>query len=60
MTELCIRFEYVKPCYGKVVVPNVAAGHIWNGEYVKALTQQGHDLYIRALGPLHLEFMVSE
>ena len=28
MAELCIRFEYVKPCYGKVVVPNVAAGHI--------------------------------
>ena len=45
----------MKPCFGKLVVPNVTADHQWTGQRVKVITPQGHDLYIRSLQPLRLE-----
>ena len=49
------RFEFMKPCFGKLVVPNVTADHQWTGQRVKVIPPQGHDLYIRLLQPLRLE-----
>lgn len=45
----------MKPCFGKLVIPNVPAGHRWTGEKVKVITPQGYDLYIRSLLPLNFK-----
>lgn len=42
------RFEYVKPCFGQLIVPAVPDGNAWTGDRVKSLTAQGMDLYIRS------------
>ena len=54
---LYIRFEFVKPCFGRVVVPKTPVGHKWTGDRVKALTPQGQDLYIRALCNLNVNMV---
>ena len=45
----------MKPCFGKLVISNVPAGHRWTGEKVKMITPQGHDLYIQSLLPLNFK-----
>ena len=57
---LYIRFEFVKPCFGRVVMPKTPVGHKWTGDRVKALTPQGQDLYItniRALCNLNVSIV---
>ena len=55
LNSFYIRFEFVKPCFGRIVIPKTPANHKWNGDKVKSLTQQGQDLYIRALAPLSIK-----